>query len=94
MSYFGIKIEDSETTDLGGNMWGEETLNSCRVRLASCSLTQKNQLFSLVKRKKCGPASNPHFSLFIKENSRLGRTPILTIRFPSPHISSKDGPFK
>ena len=69
MSYFGIKIEDSETTDLGGNMWGEETLNSYRVRLASCSLTQKNWLFSNVKRKKCGPASNLHFFLFTLENS-------------------------
>ena len=51
MSYFGIKIEDSETTDLGGNMWGEETLNSCRVRLVSCSLTQKLAVFQCKKEK-------------------------------------------
>ena len=34
-------------TDLGGIMWGEETLYSCRVRLALCSLTQKISCFPM-----------------------------------------------
>ena len=56
-----------------------------------------NQLFSNVKRKKCGLLAGPHFFLFtgetadfLSEGARRQSYSAAVERFLSPHISSKD----